>query len=284
MWKKCIFILLSISSIISIDKYHGQANRPNSKVVEIEKGLFELIQENSDERSLFRCTLGGQPLAIWSVPSNTEIDSLEFIKPSFLKEGFNATDFKAEKHIRSDIKEEDYYHIKTINPANGASIAAVWREDKPFYVATANFAPVYCNNSNQTYSTYEVVVGNEDDTEYTYTRATPLENYEHISSVGVFVYQTLKFIEVNHYAWDPFLPWPNYYLRKEQDLYYLFAPRTYDGNRFGHGFYICGEEEEPEDFSKKNQGNDFTTKDSDLIELVNSMKKKEKIENLEYLK
>lgn len=279
-----IFILLVLSAYSlgkDLKRHNFKHEKKASKLVQTSSSEFKLYLNEKDENPAnFRCSYGGVPLVIWSVPYGETVKSGEPIEPSYVADGYVATDIMVNDKIISSIEDEKYLHVRTTNPGNGEVMMALSRRDeKPFYVATSNFPPVYSDFSKQTVFNYQINLLNPDDTTELLTRATPDKNHTWISSAGVFVYDEVKVIEYNHYAWDQLLKWTNAQERYEQDLIYLITPKRYEDGDQGHGFYVCGFDEEPKSTDDVNlRGTVFFDREPDSIS--NSSNNS----NLEFLK
>lgn len=216
----------------------------------LEKSSIEnnfILKREGKEDVEYRCTYGGSPLVIWAVDTDSEeINSSEPIEPIFIEKSYLASKLRVEKHIRSTNIEKNYLHFNTQNPANGGTVGLLYREDEQdFYVNTASFPPVKCNDSKQTVSNYEIIIEDNDEKEISFHNIIPYQNYSYSALHGVFVFEKAKYLEFVHYAWDQLFKWNDYWFNGTQDLYYDISPSKSDDNTYyGKGFVVCGSDKE----------------------------------------
>lgn len=248
------FIILILFIYVEQQEYK-KADIPFSSVELINEEFreFKLISKQIVNEPIFSCRFGGKPLAIWSFPSDSEIDSEIPHQPIFIEEGYTASSFSVDEIVKSDIKDKNKFYIKAKNPSYGGVYLHLYR-DEAFYVTTMVFPPSMSDKSNSTVNNFEINIEYDDiDQSKTLTGgAVPSRGYNYISAVYSFIYEWGNYIESYHVAWDQKTDWSDYFGSYTQDIYYKVVPEDIDGRNIGHGFWICGDNEEDQ-VSKMNK-------------------------------
>lgn len=231
---------------------------------------------NTDTVIEYRCTFGGEPLAIWAAKIDEEIDSKKDLEPLYVKEGFTASSIEVENHIKGDNVEVGKLHFKVRNPANGGLSFSLSRNET-FFVDTVLFSTKLSEFSDRVVTNFQIFTDNE-----VIGGAVPLAEYDFAASTGFFVYRNTKKITSYNFSWDQLTEWSNYFITGEQDIYVKVTPRKYEEDHYeGNGFWVCGGEEEPEKMNNevinKLKNKHFYQEYDESIQVDNKTKKNKKV-------
>ncbi len=203
----------------------------------------------------YPCTMGGEPLVIYSSVDNQPISSKANITPAYLKEGYQASPIYIADFETSDVHSRINLVVQTTNPAFSYMSIDLNRQDgATFYVDTANFPVVesfLSEGSLQKFvSQFNVSINNSQDIYK--GNGFPVYNYNFAQSQGLYVYTDVSQITANVASWNQNSKWTNGKLgRNLSNINYRFAPlkvvdagiTSYDG----FGFWICGSDKKTQD-------------------------------------
>lgn len=205
----------------------------------IDKDLFKVT--GSDELVQYKCSYGGEPLAIWSNKIDELIDSSLDLKPTYVKEGFKASNLIIDSVSKSKRVERDGIHFIDENLPKGSIYYELTREI-PFFVSTANFPVFLSEFSKKTVANFHI---HTDNTKF--SGNNPAQQYSFVISNGFFIYENTTLLFGRSFAWDQAIDWSNVFASNKQDLYMRTVPRLVQGKYYeGFGFWICGGEEKKE--------------------------------------
>lgn len=199
----------------------------------------------------YPCSMGGEPLVIYSSLNGQAISSKTLWMPVYLKNGYEATPIIIPDYEKSDTLSTTNLIIQTINPADAyVSINLTRKDGAEFYVDTANF-PIVDTVSGQEgtqqkfVSIFNVSINNSDLI-YKYVDF-PIYNYNFEQSIGLYVYTSVNQITANIASWNQNSKWTNGVLgRNLSEIPYRFSPIKIDGEETfydGFGFWICGSDQ-----------------------------------------
>ena len=204
----------------------------------IDKSLFKVT--GSDKLVQYKCSYGGEPLAIWSTKIDEVIDSSLDLKPTYVKEGYTASKLVIEPIGKSNRKERDGIHLYDENLPKG-SIYYELARDKEFYVNTANFPVFLSEFSKKTVANFHI---HTDNTKF--SGNNPSQQYSFVISNGFFIYEKTKLLFGRSFTWDQSIDWSNILNSNKQDIYMRTTPRFVNENLYeGFGFWVCGSDEKP---------------------------------------
>jgi hypothetical protein len=201
----------------------------------------------------YPCSMGGEPLVIYSSVDGRDISSKATLLPVYIKDGFQASPINIPNDEISEALSPANLIIQTINPAAGYVSFDLSRKDGAnFYVDTANFPIVDTDSGKegdlQKYvSVFNVTINNTDDM---YARIDiPTYNYNFEESSGLYVYSYVNEIKASIASWNQNSKWTNGVLgRNLSNIPYRFSPmKVEDGGETyydGFGFWICGSDKE----------------------------------------
>lgn len=199
----------------------------------------EFLVTNTTTVVEYRCTYGGEPLAIWGAKIDEEIDSKSTLEPIYVKTGFIASNLEVESHIRGDNVEVGKLHFKVKNPANGGLSFSLSRNET-FFVDTVLFSTKLSEFSNKIVTNFQIFT---DDNQF--GGAIPHREFDFAASTGLFVYENTKKVTSFNFSWDQLTQWSDYFVQGEQDIYVKVSPRKYEEDHYeGNGFWICGQDKE----------------------------------------
>jgi hypothetical protein len=199
----------------------------------------EFLVNNTSIIVEYRCTYGGEPLAVWGAKIDEEIDSKKTLEPIYVKEGFVASNLDVESYIRGEDVEVGNLHFVVKNPANGGLSFSLSR-NVTFFVDTVLFSTKRSDFSDKIVSNFEIITDKGK-----IFGAVPHKEYNFAASTGLFVYENTKEVTSFNYSWDQLTEWSNYFVEGIQDIYVNVTPRKYEEDRYeGNGFWVCGGEEE----------------------------------------
>lgn len=209
------------------------------------------FMDNEGRVIYYPCTMGGEPLVIYSSVNNQPISSKATIHPAYMKKGYQASPLLIPSFETSEDVSNQNLIIQTINPpADYLSLVLTRTDNHPFYVDTANFPVVDVISGEegtlQKYvSSFNVTINQAADT----NRRTdlPIYNYNFVQDLGLFVYSEVTQIQARIATWNQNSDWTNGHLGSNySNIAYRFAPlavndevETYNG----FGFWICGSDQ-----------------------------------------
>jgi hypothetical protein len=259
LMKRNYYSLFYITLILGFIAFHpGYAEdtsyvTPTPQLQNIGKNYFK---DNEGRVIHYPCSMGGEPLVIYSSIDGKPISSKSILFPVYLKSGYQATPLSIPSYEENDAISHKNLIIQAINPSAGYVSFNLTRHDRaPFYVDTANF-PIVDTTPGlegifQKYvSIFNVNINNTSD-EFAHIDF-PTYNYHFEESAGLYIYSYVTHIKANIASWNQNSKWTDGKLgRNLSNIPYRFSPiqevaghgiATYDG----FGFWICGSDQQDE--------------------------------------
>ena len=188
-----------------------------------------------NKRIDYRCSFGGEPIAIWGAKVNEEVDSSKNIQVLYVADGLTATEVQISDNIKTDIFSTQGHHLRIKNPSNG-SLKYTLSSENEFFVATPIFPPTLSDYSEQIVFNYEIIYNDKKLTDI-----NPQPQYPFFAATGFLVYENTKEISIEMSTWDQLTKWSNYFSQNEQDIYVRDVPSQVEEKEYyGYGFWICG--------------------------------------------
>lgn len=255
----CIVLILNMILVFSANAAETAYSVPTPMLEKIGKDQFK----DHDGRVIFYpCSMGGEPLVIYSSVDGKPISSKSTITPVYLKNGYQASPIIITEPDMSEAVSNKDLIVQMINPAmDFMSIELTRLDGGSFYVDTANFPVVNTiKNAEGTLqkfvSIYNVSINNSSE-EYVHTHF-PSYNYSFFESAGLFVYHDVTQITANVASWNQNTKWTDGRLgRNLSNVPYRFSPiRVFNAGKIyndGYGFWICGSDAKQDDHKKGEQ-------------------------------
>lgn len=249
----CIALILNI--IPSCSAYAAQIaySAPASLLEKMDQNHFK---DQNGRVIFYPCSMGGEPLVIYSSINGKPISSKSVLTPIYLKSGYQATPITIPDHEISEAVSNKNLILQMINPALGFFSIGLSRQDgQNFYVDTANFPVIDMipgtEGTLQKYvSLFNVTI--DDSTQEFAHINFPSYNYSFFESSGLYVYHYVKQITANMASWNQNTKWTDGRLgRNLSDIPFRFSPlMVIDAGKIsydGYGFWICGSDTKQDD-------------------------------------
>ncbi len=254
MTKKVITMILGMTFIFSANAAQTPYIVPTSMLEKTNQNYFK---DREGRMISYPCSMGGEPLVIYSSIDHKPISSTSTLNPIYVKSGYQATPIMIPEFEMSEVVSKHDLVIQTINPASFYVSFDVSREDgADFYVDTANFPIVATKDGKEGtqekyVSIFNVSINNSDQI-YAHVDF-PVYNYSFEESSGLYVYSEVNQITARIASWSQNSNWTDGRLgRNLSNISYRFSPlKVKDGGETyynGFGFWICGSD-------KKQDGN-----------------------------
>jgi len=246
---------LVFSALIMVFHFTYAAELPYSTPTPILKKIGKDYFVDREGRVIYYpCSMGGEPLVIYSSLDDQPISSKSTWYPVYLESGYQATPLSIPSFETSERTSRKNLIIETINPADAYLSFQLTRQDFPvFYVDTANFAIVDTVSGEegtlQKYvSTFSVNIDHLS-TEFKHVDV-PIYNYHFEEDAGLYVYSYVTQIQSNIASWNQNTNWTDGSLgRNLAKIPYRFSPlKIKKGSGYdGFGFWICGSNKKEEE-------------------------------------
>lgn len=247
--KFCFKLIIGITATFSVCAAKTSYFSPISSLEKLNNSYY--FKDNNGRVIFYPCSMGGEPLVIYSALNGKPISSKTIWLPVYLKNGYEATPIMIPDSVMSETLSLTNLVIQTINPADEyLSINLERKDGTEFYVDTANFPIVDTvsgqEGTKQKYVSIFNVSINNTDLIYTYVDF-PLYNYNFEQSVGLYVYSPVNQITARIASWNQNSKWTNGILgRNLSNIPYRFSPIKIEGAETyydGFGFWICGSDQ-----------------------------------------
>lgn len=248
MIKKSLLFTSLLTLLHSAYAIESTSSTPTPLLKKIGKGYFV---DRSGRVIYYPCSMGGEPLVIYSSLDGKPISSKATWNPVYVEAGYQATPLSIPTFEMSDSTSPTDLIIETINPASAYVSFELTRQGWPiFYVDTVNFSIVDTFAGEE--GTFQKMVSvvnvniNHATSEYKHIDM-PFYNYNFEEDAGLYVYSYVTHIKANIGSWDENTNWTDGVLgRNTAKIPYRFSPLKIEGKPTydGFGFWICGSDKQ----------------------------------------
>lgn len=236
--KNTLFLFI----LILINVYFITSTRlPTHKLKQTTSNTYVLTNLLTNEDIQYTCQSGGEPIVIWSVNKDSEIDSQVEVKPIYINQNLKASDLYLTENIKKSITSKDFLWFQVQNPSNGNAFGMI-TSSVGVYINSIIFPNVSCPKSKKIVSGYSIVYTQKSDGSLKeISNPVPYKNNDSLY-YNIPIDKQVTQIEFEHYAWDEDFPWRNYFFDETQSMNYRLSPIDVNSRLLlGSGFYICGQ-------------------------------------------